>query len=184
VTYYGARDLARSFRTVHGNTLTTAQEIPEEQYGFRPTPDSQSVGEILAHLAVQLKASCETHAEQRLKTFVGLDFLALVRARHEQARQLTGKAKILEALQREGEAFASYLDGVSEQELADEVTFPEPAQPRSKTRFEMLLSVKEHEMHHRAQLMVIQRLLGIVPHLTRERQARFATAGTPQAPQR
>jgi uncharacterized damage-inducible protein DinB len=36
----------------------------------------------------------------------------------------------------------------------------------------MLLGVKEHEMHHRAQLMVIERHLGIVPHLTRQRQAR------------
>jgi len=36
--------------------------------------------------------------------------------------------------------------------------------------FEMLLGTKEHEMHHRAQLMVIERLLGIVPHLTRNRQ--------------
>jgi hypothetical protein len=29
--------------------------------------------------------------------------------------------------------------------------------------------MKEHEMHERAQLMVIQRLLGIVPHLSRSR---------------
>ncbi len=36
----------------------------------------------------------------------------------------------------------------------------------------MLLSVKEHEMHHRGQLMLIERLLGIVPHLTRARQNR------------
>jgi uncharacterized damage-inducible protein DinB len=35
----------------------------------------------------------------------------------------------------------------------------------------MLLSVKEHEMHHRGQLMLIERHLGIVPHLTREREA-------------
>jgi uncharacterized damage-inducible protein DinB len=35
----------------------------------------------------------------------------------------------------------------------------------------MLLGTKEHEMHHRAQLTVIERLLGIVPHLTRNRQA-------------
>ena len=41
----------------------------------------------------------------------------------------------------------------------------------SKNRFEMLLGTKEHEIHHRAQLMVIERLLGIVPHLTRKRQA-------------
>jgi uncharacterized damage-inducible protein DinB len=54
------------------------------------------------------------------------------------------------------------------------VYFPEGAQPPSKTRFEMLLSPKEHEMHHRAQLMVVERMLGIVPHLTREQQARMA----------
>jgi len=38
----------------------------------------------------------------------------------------------------------------------------------------MLLSAKEHEMHHRAQLMLIERLLGIVPHLTRQMQAWIA----------
>jgi uncharacterized damage-inducible protein DinB len=38
----------------------------------------------------------------------------------------------------------------------------------------MILSVKEHEMHHRGQVMLIQRMLGIVPHLTREREARTA----------
>jgi hypothetical protein len=29
----------------------------------------------------------------------------------------------------------------------------------------MILSVKEHEMHHRGQLMLIERVLGITPHL-------------------
>jgi uncharacterized damage-inducible protein DinB len=38
----------------------------------------------------------------------------------------------------------------------------------------MLISVKEHEMHHRGQLMLVERMLGIVPHLTREMQARLA----------
>jgi len=35
----------------------------------------------------------------------------------------------------------------------------------------MLLGTKEHEMHHRGQLMVMERLLGIVPHLTGNLQA-------------
>jgi uncharacterized damage-inducible protein DinB len=38
----------------------------------------------------------------------------------------------------------------------------------------MLLGLKEHEMHHRGQLMLMQRMLGGVPHLTREMQARMA----------
>ena len=45
-------------------------------------------------------------------------------------------------------------------------------------RFEMLLGTKEHEMHHRGQLMLIQRMVGLTPHLTRERQERMAARGT------
>ena len=61
---------------------------------------------------------------------------------------------------------------MSDAQLAEQVAFPAPIQPPSRSRFEMLLSVKEHEMHHRGQLMLIERMLGIVPHLTRARQNR------------
>jgi uncharacterized damage-inducible protein DinB len=37
----------------------------------------------------------------------------------------------------------------------------------------MLMAPKEHEMHHRAQLMVAQRMMGIVPHLTRQMNERI-----------
>jgi len=40
----------------------------------------------------------------------------------------------------------------------------------------MLLGVKEHEMHHRGQLMMLQRMVGVVPHLTRQMQERMAQA--------
>ena len=63
---------------------------------------------------------------------------------------------------------------MTEADMEETVSFPAPIQPPSRTRFEMLLSVKEHEMHHRGQLMLIERLLGIVPHLTRQFQQRMA----------
>ena len=50
----------------------------------------------------------------------------------------------------------------------------EPDGVTARTRFERLLSIKEHEMHHRSQLMLIERQLGIVPHLTRQFQERIA----------
>jgi uncharacterized damage-inducible protein DinB len=125
---------------------------------------------------VTTSGSYAGHAVNKVKTFVGIDFSALVRQRQEQERELTTKAQILDALEKSGEAWAGYLDTVPESELADEIPFSPPAEPRVKSRFEMILSVKEHEMHHRAQLMVIERLLGIVPHLTRERLARMAQA--------
>jgi len=54
------------------------------------------------------------------------------------------------------------------------VQMPPGAEPAQKSRLEMILSVKEHEMHHRGQLMLVERLVGVVPHLTLERQARMA----------
>ena len=77
-------------------------------------------------------------------------------------------------LRVEGEKYAAALEGLSEAFLAERVTYPEGMVPPSKSRFEMLIAPKEHEMHHRGQLMVAQRMLGIVPHLTRQMQERIA----------
>ena len=93
-------------------------------------------------------------------------------------KTLTTKEQIVEALRRNGETFAAFLESLPVETLAEMVGFPPPVQPERKTRFEMLLGAKEHEMHHRAQLMVYQRLLGIVPHLTRAR----AQMAAPSAP--
>ena len=35
MNYYGAKDMAESFRTVRRNTLQIAQDIPEDKYGFK-----------------------------------------------------------------------------------------------------------------------------------------------------
>ena len=51
MNYYGAKELAESWRTVRKNTIQVAEDIPEEKYSFRAAPDSMSVGEMLSHLA-------------------------------------------------------------------------------------------------------------------------------------
>ena len=72
----------------------------------------------------------------------------------------------------EGDKFAAWVETVTPEFLAETVT--EPDGKGQKTRFERLLAAKEHEMHHRAQLMLIERQLGIVPHITRQFQERLA----------
>jgi uncharacterized damage-inducible protein DinB len=176
VTYYGASELARSFRVVRKNTLAVAEDIPEDKYDFRPTPEIRSVREILAHIAVASERSYRGHAVQKITTFAGIDWPSYIRERQEQEQQLArlSKSQLIDCLRTDGEAWGAYLDTVPELELAVQIPFSPPAEPPVKSRFEMLLSAKEHEMHHRAQLMVFERLLGLVPHLTRQRQARMA----------
>ena len=172
--YYSGQDMARSFRTVRNNTIRVAEDIPEEQYGFRAAPETSSVAETLAHIAAAPRWAKSMHTKR-----ITHPDAATFRAGHEEVMKyqatLTTKARILEALRAGGEEFASWLATLSDETLAELVYFPEGAQPPTKTRFEMLLSPKEHEMHHRAQLMLVERILGIVPHLTREQQARMAS---------
>ena len=172
MTYYGSKELAASFRTVRKNTIQIAEDIPEEKYSFRAAADTMSVAEMLAHLA------CAPHwAEQCLfvekKSSVATeDFARWMGEIAVKQKALTSKAAIVGALKADGEAFARRLESATEADLAAMVTAPNGA----KSRFEMLLGVKEHEMHHRAQLFLIERMLGIVPHLTRARQERQAAA--------
>jgi uncharacterized damage-inducible protein DinB len=179
MTYYGAKNLAGSFRTVRKNTLTMANEIPEDKYGFRAMPDVMSVGELLAHLAINPMWQIELHTKKI--DHVDLAYFATCTQRAAlDEKALRSKAEIVQALTENGERFAAFLEGLDEATLSSSVTFPPPVQPSSKTRFEMLLGPKEHEMHHRGQLMLIQRLLGQVPELTRRREAMRsqAAAGT------
>ena len=174
MTYYTSRDLARSFRTVRKNTIQIAHDIPEGSYGARPADGTRTVLETLAHVASQSVWQQALHGRDQ-KTFVTLeDFGGYMQEAGAFAAPLTSKAAIIAALENEGEAFASWLESLSEADLATAVGFPPPLDPPQKSRFEMLLGVKEHEMHHRGQLMIVQRQLGLVPHLTRARQARSA----------
>src|SRR5687768_10038829 len=101
MTYYGAKQLADSFRTVRKNTLAIAEEIPEDKYGFKATPDVMSVGEVLAHLAVSPMWQIDVHTSKMPQ----LDF-AFFGMRTQQAKaeeqSLRTKAEIVDALRDNG----------------------------------------------------------------------------------
>ena len=174
MNYYGAKDLAAAFRTVRNNTIKIAEEIPEDKYDFRASPETRTVAQTLAHIATSTGFSYQMHAVLKLSNFEGFDmrgFFAQVMADEQKQRS---KAEIIQLLREGGDQFATFLEGLTDDVLAETVTFPAGSTPPSKLRFEMLLGAKEHEMHHRGQLMMMERMIGIVPNLTREQQARMA----------
>jgi uncharacterized damage-inducible protein DinB len=175
MTYYGAKDLAEAFRTVRKNSITVAEEIPEEKYSYQAAPGTRTVAQMLVHVAFVTTFPEQIHGSQPVHTLEGFDFpsaLARITAEEQVPRS---KAQIIALLHEHGDRFATFLEGLSDDFLAERVTMPTGMTPPSKTRFEMLLGAKEHEMHHRAQLMLIERMLGQVPHLTRQFQERLAS---------
>ena len=174
MTYYGAKDLAEAFRTVRNNTLIIADEIPEDKYSFRASPDTRTVAETLAHIALSPRLAYQIHGVEARTTFEGFDFPTFFGKMMAEAAQPRNKEQTLTLLRAEGDHQASWLEGLSDEFLGQQVSMPTGMTPPAKTRFEMLLSMKEHEMHHRSQLMLIQRIIGIKPHLTRNMEARMA----------
>ena len=114
----------------------------------------------------------------RVTTLVGYDFPAIIGKMRAEENKPLSKADTIALLTSEGERFAAWLESLSPEFLAE--TFVDPPGQNSRSRLESLLSPKEHEMHHRGQLMLIERMLGIVPHVTRARQQR-APAAKPSA---
>ena len=147
---YGLQQLVESASTVRKNTILIAEDIPEKDYGYRPTRESRSVAETLVHIALLSQAARLLHKEASLENFNFGELVRKLEIEEQRPRSKNEKAELTEQVRMPGGAL--------------------------KIRFEVLLGTKEHEMHHRAQLTVIERLLGIVPHLTRNRQLTAAAA--------
>jgi len=173
MTYYGAKELAESFQTVRKNTLAIAEDIPEEKYSFKAASDVRSVEKMLTHIALSTRFQYLIHGEKRT-TMEGLDFPALFQEMSADEAKPRTKAEVIALLKQEGEKWGNFVAGLSDDFLGQTITMPQGGTPPTRIRFDMILAAKEHEMHHRGQLMLIERLLGIVPHLTRQMQERMA----------
>jgi uncharacterized damage-inducible protein DinB len=173
MNYYGGKELAAAFRTVRKNTVQIAEEIPENKFDFKPAPEARSIAQLLAHIGTAPKFFEYAHVN-KITDMSTVNFMDIAQPIMAEEAKPRNKAELITYLTTEGDRFATYLEGLSDAFLAERVTMPPQAGGGSKTRFEMLLGPKEHEMHHRGQLMIIQRMIGLVPHLTRQMQERMA----------
>lgn len=167
---YGGKEMANAFRTVRGNTVRIAEEIPEDKYDFVAAPATRSVSQLLRHIAFANQLQYDFHRDRRITTLAGYDFPALLGRMRALSDEPRSKSQILALLKEEGEKFAAWLESLSRDFLFE--TYTDPTGQIVRTRFENLLAAKEHEMHHRGQLMLVQRMLGLTPHLTRQAEER------------
>jgi uncharacterized damage-inducible protein DinB len=181
MTYYGGKEMAASFRTVRDNTVKIAEEIPESQYEFKPAPDCRSIGQTLVHIALGPGFQHHVHGN-KISDLSQVNFAELFEKFSAEEAKPRTKAEIVGMLRADGDTFAAFLEGLPEPFLAEQLAMRPGMTPATKSRFEMLLGAKEHEMHHRAQLMTMQRMIGQVPHLTRQMQERMAQMMAAQQP--
>src|SRR5215472_6679027 len=111
---YGPKQLAESMRTVRKNTILIAEDIPEKDYDYRPTPESRSVAETLVHIAVLTRAAQLLHGKDRLSSVEGVDFGKLIEGSELEEKRPTAKNEILATLATEGDRWAAWVETLPE----------------------------------------------------------------------
>ena len=144
MNYYGAKELAASFRTVRKNTVIIAEEIDEQHYGFRATPETRTVAQTLSHIALTPRLPLQIHAVERRTTLEGFDFMGFFGKLIEDEKAPLSKQQLIATLTEEGERFAKWLESVPDDFLGERVAAPAAMKLPDRTRFEMILGVKEH----------------------------------------
>jgi uncharacterized damage-inducible protein DinB len=160
---YGPRQLAQGMRAIRANTILMAEDIPADKYDFRATPSTRSIAETLVHIAWLSSSDRAIHDEARIATVEGYDFGALMARSRVDERRPRSKAEIIEYLRAEGDRHADWLETRPDAFMAERVEIPGGA---SASRFEWFLATREHELQHRAQLTVLQRIIGLEPRFT------------------
>jgi uncharacterized damage-inducible protein DinB len=173
MSHYGGKELATAFRTVRKNTIQVAEDIPESKYGFKATPDTRTVAQTLVHIAYGPEFAFLVHGD-KVTDMTKVNFPELMQRISAEESKVRSKGEIIALLKAQGDRFASFVEVLPDSFLDEVLTMPPGGSPSTRTRFDMLLSPKEHEMHHRGQLMLLERLVGVVPHLTRQRQEQQA----------
>jgi uncharacterized damage-inducible protein DinB len=116
-----------------------------------------------------------------LLDLAGFDFMSFMGPVMAAEQEQLGKAQIIQNLREGADEFEKWVGGLSDEFLGQVITMPPGGTPPARSRFDMLIAVKEHEMHHRGQLMLLERLVGITPHLTRAMQERMAAMQAAQS---
>lgn len=140
--------LASAWKQNKDLTMAYAEAMPEEHYGFKPTPDIRSFAEQLLHIA---------GANYFLMSRVKGEKPALDRAAFEAKDK--SKADVIKLLEQGFEIGGAAVGALTEETAKEEVPFAQSKMPKWK----VALFVMDHLSHHRGQTVIYLRLKGIKP---------------------
>ena len=136
---------------VRDNLQKMAQKMPEENYGFRPSPEMESSAQRVAHIAGANLRICQGVA--------GIEQPA-------GGIRATSKADLVAALKKSSDAcdavFATLTDAGAMEKISSRLGGPFPPEP-TRTKLSTLYNMIRHSNEMYGYMCVYLRLKGIVP---------------------
>jgi uncharacterized damage-inducible protein DinB len=137
-------EVKQRYATVRDNLQKTAEAMPEENYGFKPTPDIRSFGELIAHVADAQTGICGGAAGQ---------------PKRGTAAGKKAKAELVAALKESSAACDAVFDGTTEANSGSPVSMGQ----MKASRLGLLEYNMGHDLEEYGYLAVYLRLKGVVP---------------------
>ncbi len=157
-----------SWKEVRSGLIDEANQIPAEKFSFQPTPETRSVKQLLQHLVESQKFLVGEACRPDTNLMRG-SFADNVKQYAPHVRDADDKDELLNLLR------------VSMDEAAAQLLYASDEMKNTMKRFDGKEMAKlafmsfaiAHEMYHRGQLTVYERLLNIEPVLTQRFRKAF-----------
>jgi uncharacterized damage-inducible protein DinB len=161
--------LIGSWKEVRNGFIEEAEQVPTDHFSFRATPETRSVAELLQHVietqAVIIGEACRTEPNLMRQSFP-----EHIREYASEVGAVTDKDGLLALMRSSMEKAEATL-------RANEAMFGDSMKRfdgKEMTKLDFLRFAASHEMYHRGQFTVYERLLGIKPALTTRFEKLFA----------
>ena len=167
-----AEMIIKLWKDIRNGLVEEVEKIPDDQMSFRATPQTRSVAELVQHVVETQKIlvgeACRENGDLRRQSFAdhGKEYAAGV-------RDVSDKQGLLDLLRSSMEASETAIRANADK--MEETVGGIDGKPVPKAGF--LTFALSHEMYHRGQLTVFERLLDIEPVLTVRLKKLFAQAG-------
>lgn len=160
------------WKTARSGFITEVERIPEDQFTFRPTSETRNVTQLLQHVIGAQKffvgETCRPDTNLMRRPFA-----EHVKAYGEGVDDVFDKARLIDLMRSTMEeaekTLREHADGLNEMMTGLDGT------PLPKLGF--LMFGMSHEMYHRGQFTVYERLLNVEPALTEMFRKMAAGAG-------
>ena len=141
-----AAALKQAYAGIKGNVMKAAEKMPEDQYGFKASPDIRTFGALIAHVADVQARICSAAAGEKPPASAG---------------DKTAKADLVAALQNSFKICDGVFDSLSDADATKTMSLGRGA-PRSEfaTLWTLIIGHSNEEYGY---LSVYMRLKGVVP---------------------
>ena len=164
-------DLLDFWKEVRAGVIDELAQIPAEQFGFQPAPESRSVAGIIRHIVEVQKFStgelCRPGTD-----FNRVPIRELVERYAAVAHTGGDKEELIGSLRSSMESVEAALRGFGEEALREKVQYGKPM-----SKLDILYLYITHEMYHRGQITVYERFLQIEPAATAKVRELLAAQG-------